>query len=136
MTSRLQADAVLKLILGGSGAGAGAVLGLAVWRLVESEPAAVLQLVSGWGPLAVLGVVGMVLADKRFGQLIDSQAKNAEAQQSLAAAVNRLVERDDEKAREMELVIGHLARNTERILDRVSAIEEKLPTRAHGHFAG
>ncbi|MGD0014842.1 MAG: hypothetical protein ABSD56_10520, partial [Bryobacteraceae bacterium] len=52
--------------------------------------------------------------------------RSADAQTITAKALQGLAERDQELAREHELVLGHLARNSERTLEELEKIKKRL----------
>jgi hypothetical protein len=83
-------------------------------------------------------------ASKGFTRVMDFGEKllqvgrdNATSQQRLADAVNQIAQKDDERAREMDLVVGQLARNSRQILDDIRDLRERLPEgKANAHTAG
>jgi uncharacterized phage infection (PIP) family protein YhgE len=83
-------------------------------------------------------------ASKGFTRVMDFGEKllqvgrdNATSQQRLADAVNQIAQKDDERAREMELVVGQLARNSRQLLDDFRDLKQKLSEgKANAHTAG
>jgi hypothetical protein len=132
------------LLLGG-GIGAGATIALV---LADKEPKLLIQTFFAWGPASLIGLVAVVLigqgASKGFTRVMDFGEKllqvgrdNAASQQKLADAVNQIAQKDDERAREMDLVVGQLARNSRQILDDIRDLRERLPEgKANAHTAG
>jgi hypothetical protein len=124
-------------VLGGS-IGVGTVIAYAVYAVAKAQPALIIELVRSWGVLGLLSVVGMVLWDRRQGETIAATresaaafAAGAAAQQQLAAAVNKIAEKDDERFRELELTVGVTARNTREIIERLHRMEQKPAAKGH-----
>lgn len=116
-------------VLGGS-IGAGTVIAYAVYAVAKAQPAAIIEIVRSWGVLGLMGIVAMVLWDRRQGETIAATresaaafAAGAAAQQQLAMAVNKIAEKDDERFRELELTVGVTARNTREIIERLHRME-------------
>jgi hypothetical protein len=135
----------LPSVLLGGGVGAGATIALV---LADKEPKLLIQTFFAWGPWSLIGLVGLVLlsqgASKGFTRVMDFGEKllqvgrdNATSQQRLADAVNQIAQKDDERAREMELVVGQLARNSRQLLDDFRDLKQKLSEgKANAHTAG
>lgn len=132
------AELVKKLVLGGS-VSAGAVLAYELLEIARRDPK-VIEAVVSWGPMFAIAICGMLIVDRRIGSGVEALNANASAQQKLADAVQQIAQRDDERQREMELVIGHLSRNSAAILDHVSEMRKDIDTmkgaKALGHSAG
>lgn len=131
------------LLLGG-GMGAGATI---AYVLAEREPRALIETFQHWGAPSLIGLVAVVLLSQAStkvmdlgGQMLEVGRENAAAQQKLADAVSQISQKDDERAREMELVVDHLARNSRQILDDIREIKLQLTSNAGGkadaHTAG
>lgn len=141
------------LAMAGTAAGSAAI----VYALAQkTDPALLIKLFEGWGPLGVIVILGMVMANQWIGKGVEackeiaaSQQKVADSQQNLADSVKAIAAKDDERSREMELVVNHLARNSKQLLEDVSAMRremgemrKQLPTRnseeikGRGHTAG
>ena len=119
------------LVIAGTG-GAGGVLGIAVLDLVRSQPQMVLTLFREWGPLALIVMIGMLVADRRLGESNQVSREMAASMQKLADATNRIAEKDDERARELELAVGVMARDTSEVLSRVKELKAQMERGAHG----
>lgn len=140
-------DALAKLpqLLLGGGVGAGATIALV---LADKEPKLLIQTFFAWGPASLIGLVAVVLVSsgisKGFTRVMDFGEKllqvgrdNATSQQKLADAVNQIAQKDDERAREMELVVGKLARDSRQILDYVRELKQQFSQeKANAHTAG
>lgn len=107
----------------GGGAGAGALI---VYALVEKEPRMALDVIHSWGAPAILGLVAMVLVDRGFRNLIEVGQENAQAQQRLADAVQQIAQRDSTEAYEQRVLMGHVATQTQTILNRFDELEKRL----------
>jgi hypothetical protein len=133
-----------ELLMGG-GLGAGVTIALV---LAEKEPKLLIQTFFAWGPASLIGLVAIVLVGTGmskgftrvmdFGeQLLQVGRDNALSQQRLADAVNQIAQKDDERAREMDLVVGQLARNSRQILEDVRELKQRFPQeKANAHTAG
>jgi hypothetical protein len=131
------------LLSGGMGAGAAIA-----YVLAEREPKALIETFQRWGAWSLIALVGMVFASRVGERAMDlaergiqAVSNSAASQQQLADAVNTIAKKDDERAREMELVVDHLARNSRRALDDLREIKEQLANsggkeRASAHTAG
>lgn len=132
-------------ILLGGGLGAGATIALV---LADKEPKLLIQTFFAWGPASLIGLVAVVLVgqgvSKGFTKVMDFGEsmlqvgrEAASSQQKLADAVNLIAQKDDERAREMELVVGQLARNSRQLLDDFRDLKQKLSEgKANAHTAG
>jgi hypothetical protein len=109
-------SAALKWGAGAAGGGAGAMLGYEAIKAVSARPEFLPQLLSS----GVLGfaalVVGMVIFRKQFESFNATQQRHAGAQEQLAANVGALVGKDDQRAREQDIMLDHLSRTSDRIL--------------------
>lgn len=133
-----------QLLIGGS-LGAGATIALV---LADKEPKLLIQTFFAWGPASLIGLVAVVLVStgisKGFTRAMDFGEKllqvgrdNASSQQRLADAVNLIAQKDDERAREMDLVVGQLARNSRQMLDEFRELKQQLSReKANAHTAG
>lgn len=106
----------LRWIMHGIGGGGAVAVGLAVIKAVENRPEFLPQLLGGNAPLFTALLLAMFFANQRFSQFTELQTRNVEANEKLAAGVNALVMKDDQKAREQEILLDHLAKQTEKIL--------------------
>ncbi len=158
MTSRVaeavNGFSVKNVVLATTGIVGGSSVIVAIADIIKSDPALskmAAQTITQWGPLFVLFAAVLYLNDRRFGQFIsnqnesqkahlDVQRDHAAAQQKMADAVHRLAERDYERQRETELVVGHMARDAARNRQLLEEIHERLnqiqEEKAHGHHAG
>jgi hypothetical protein len=129
---------IAKHLLTGGGVGLGAALGYFLMSATGDERKLLIETVAKFGPWFVMGIAGIVFVDRRVGEGINVLKENASSQQKLADAVSSIANRDDERARENEIVVGVLARNSSEILSRMKGIEQALniEERAHGHSAG
>jgi len=127
------------------GGGAGAAITV-VLVLAEKEPRLLIQAVTGFGPWWLMGFLVIALMYQGGGKLLQVARDNASSQQSLADAVNRIATKDDERNREMELVVNYLARNSKQALDELGQLSRDVndlrtrlapaEMRADAHTAG
>jgi hypothetical protein len=110
-----------------SAGGASALLVWEIFRLLERSDMAVSQVLQ-WGPMFVVSLALMMLADRRAGQFIDLQAQQTAAMLGIQTSFQQMAARDDQRAREQEIVLDHLAQNSEKLLRKMEAIEERLKT--------
>ena len=114
--------ALLKWGLGALGGGAGISLGFAGIEALRARPEFLPQLLSS----GVLGfaalVVGMVIFRSELKNFNCLQLRNAVAQEQLAAGVSALAAKDDQRAREQELTLNHLARQSDQILSELKSM--------------
>lgn len=113
------------LIGGGVGVTAAVVLTLA-----QKEPARIVEMFRGWGPGSLIGVIAVLLVSRGFDRMVDAQLKGAASAQQLADAVKLIAKKDDEQARENQLVTDYLTRTTSEVLDGVKAMRRELATQA------
>jgi N-acyl-D-aspartate/D-glutamate deacylase len=107
--------------LGAFGGGAGLVLGIAAIKALMSRPEFVPQLVSG-GFLGFAALtIGMLIFNRQFQSFIAMQERTALAQEQLATNVGALVskinlrdEAMEQRLREQELTLNHLARQADK----------------------
>jgi len=125
---------LLKHLLTGGVISAGSVMAYALWHLVESQPQLVLQVVNGWGPLAAIAIGGMLLVDRRFGQVLDVQRDSTSAHQKLADAVKELADRDDHEREEQRRLLSFVGSQQEKILLKLDQVDRN--TQARGAHAG
>jgi len=114
--------AVGKILLAGAGAGGGLALALGVAEVLRTHE--VFQLISGWGPLAGLALLGMVLVDRRLAESAQVQRDGAVAMQSLADSVREIARKDDIAEAQRDLTLNHVAYTVRRIADRLGLEEQ------------
>lgn len=119
---------IVAAVIGGGG------LMYCVEVLAGSQSKAVIDMLGSFGPLFIVAAGMLYVLDRRMGQfistsreftgdLVGAMTQNAVAQQRTADAISTIAQKDDQRARETELVLGHLARTSEKILDKVNALE-------------
>lgn len=106
----------LKWLLGGGSAGVAVTLGLALITAVEKHPEFLPQLLNGNVLFFCTLLAGIVVFDRRLQGFTELQQRHVSAQEQLALNVGALVSKDDQRAREQEILLGHLARQTDTIL--------------------
>jgi hypothetical protein len=130
----------------GTSVGAGVVIAEAIYKLSQSQPALLLEVVRGWGALGIIGIVGMVLWSRQSSETLavtresaaaqqsladavrESASKSAEAQTMLAEAARTIAQKDDLAAKERELLLNHLSYSMKQALEKLDAIDAHLPS--------
>jgi mevalonate kinase len=102
--------------IAGLGLGSGATVAVVAVRAIAAHPELLAQLLNGGFLYFSALMAGMVLFRKEFRDFNAMQARHVAAQEKLAASVGDLVSRDDQRAREQEITLNHLARQSEEIL--------------------
>jgi hypothetical protein len=123
----LKAKGLLSWALGFFGGGAGITLGYAAIQAVKARPDFLQQLLSGGALWFASLVIGMVIFRRQLEVFNAMQLRHVIAQEKLAQNVGELVTRDDQRAREQDLLLNHLARNSDEILRQLAELRN-----AHG----
>jgi hypothetical protein len=106
----------LRWALHGFGGGTAIAVGLAAIAAVKERPEFLPQLLSGNVLIFGIGAIGLVVFDRRLQSYAELHSRSVAAQEQLAANVGALVAKDDLRAREQDALLGHLARQSEKIL--------------------
>ena len=117
----------VRYVLHGIGGGTAVAIGLAAIDAVKQKPEFLPQLLSGNVLLFGIAAIGLVVFDRRLQSYAELHTRAVAAQEQLASNVGALVAKDDERAREQDITLNFLARNSAEVLTRLKAIEEKLP---------
>jgi uncharacterized protein YbaP (TraB family) len=118
---------LLKWTLHGVGGGAAISLGLALIEALKQRPEMLPQLLNG-GFLSFLALVaGMVIFDRRLGQFAEAHGRGVAAQEELASSVTMLAQKDDQRAREQDILLDHLAHGQQQILDEILELRKETP---------
>jgi hypothetical protein len=120
----LRAKGVLAWVLGFFGGGAGVTIAYAAIRAVQGHPDFLPQLLSGGGLWFASLMIGMVVAQRQFSAFNAMQERGIVAQERLAANVGALVNKDEQRAREQELTLNHLARQSDEILKHLAELRK------------
>jgi hypothetical protein len=72
-------------------------------------------------------MVAMFIVDRRMNAFVELSTRHVVAQEVLAAGVNALVSKDDQRAREQDIMLNHLAASSERILADLAEMKGRLP---------
>jgi hypothetical protein len=129
------------ILLAGS-AGTGLALTYAAVELMRSEPKAfadlVVRAITNWGPLFVLCLVGLFIANNWGQKLLEYSAVHSAAQQKMADAMQQIANRDDQASRERELLLNDVAFVLKEVRTDVARIREDQLTapRAKAAAAG
>ena len=113
--------------------GLSAAIALYVYELFERNPAQGFELVRSFGPWFVIVVICQVIAWNALKLLIAYIGKLAQGVQDMAAAVQRISEKDDREAEELKRQTAFNGQQSERILvlltdqaKQLQVIESKL----------
>ncbi len=111
----------------GIGASGGVALLTALLEVAGPKAIPLVESMIHWGPLFVIVVLGMELLHSTINtwgkQFVNAAITNATALQSMADAMQRISQKEDERDRERELVLDHLAYTTQQILKGVESIQ-------------
>ncbi|HLZ93360.1 MAG TPA: hypothetical protein VKQ28_16770 [Candidatus Acidoferrum sp.] len=110
-------------VLAGAGGGAGLAVGLAAVRSLTARPEFLPQLLNGGFLYFSVLVVGMVIASKKMDTFTAMHERTVVAQEQLASNVGALVAKDTQREREQELLLNHLTRTNETILERLDELK-------------
>ena len=100
---------------GGAGITAGLGYIAIMFKLYGIDKAIVAQAVAA-APLFVIVIFGLVMFNENFRRGIEVFGQYAAEQKRLADAVTTISQRDDQRLREQEITLNHLARQTDEIL--------------------
>lgn len=113
-----------------------AVVGV-IGTLAVRESHLLIEAVKSFGGPWLIGLVAIFVVSQGFSQVMEAgkeailaMKESAASQQRLADAVNLIARKDDERARENELVMDYLTRNSKAVLEEVQATRRDLA--AHG----
>jgi hypothetical protein len=113
----------------GLGAGSGVALLTVILQVTRPEAKPVIEAVLRWGPLFVIVLLGMELLHSTINtwgkQFVTAATANAVALQSMADAMQRISQKEDERDRERELMLDHLAFTTQQTLSKVELLLER-----------
>jgi hypothetical protein len=103
--------------------GIGIAIAYKAIETVQARPEFLPQLLSnGVLPFSAL-FLAMVLFRKQSEQFIAAHVRSVVAQEQLAANVGALVAKDDQRAREQDILLDHLTRNSEDTLREIREIK-------------
>jgi hypothetical protein len=115
--------------LAGLGCGSGGYLIYAAIQTIRVHPEMLAQLTST--QVLIFGIAAIFLWIYYKGSIrnsefqmknVEIQARNAASSEQLAEAVRKLAEKDDQQAREQDILLNHLATQNQEILDRLLSI--------------
>jgi hypothetical protein len=105
----------LEWALTGLGGGAGLAVGIAAIKAIASHPEFLPQLLNGGFLYFAALMSGMVIFKRELRDFNAMQLRNVVAQEELARNVGAMVAKDDQRAREQELTLNHLARRSDQL---------------------
>jgi hypothetical protein len=123
---------LLNWFSGGVGAGFVYIL----FEFSKSQPQVISALLRDWGDNFILLIALMILGNRYMsqtsqfqsdnirlhGESIRAQGDSVRAQERLAENVGKLVEKDDQRAREQDIMLNHLARGNEEIIGHLKGL--------------
>ncbi|MFQ5696273.1 MAG: hypothetical protein ACE5HB_09815 [Terriglobia bacterium] len=108
------------------GAGAVAAGGLLWWLLAELGADRLVRLAEQFGGYFIIVMVLLYLGNHLGGQFITVQRNLVTEQAKLSAAVTIIATRGDSREREQDIIINHLARTSEKVLEGQKLIVREL----------
>ena len=122
-----------KLLVGPLLAGGTSAIVAVVATLAARDSRAVLDTLQRFGGPWLIGLVAIFVVSQGFSQVMEAgkeailaMKESAASQQRLADAVNLIARKDDERARENELVMDYLTRNSKAVLEEIQATRRDL----------
>ncbi len=116
----------VRWVLAGAGGGAGVAIGIAAIRALTARPEFLPQLLGGGFLGFSTVIVGLVIFSKKADVFQATQIRAVVAQEQLAHNVGNLVtkitlrdEAFEQRAREQDITLNHLARQSDEILKRL-----------------
>lgn len=120
--------------------GTACAVAIKVLDVLQQQPQMVEKILN-WGPPFFLAVLGIYLVDRRAAQFVAAQERNAgaierfvgeqhrlaDSTRDIAESVHFVSQRDDQRAREQDILLDHLAQNSEQVLEKLHSIMERLP---------
>ena len=107
-----------------SGLGAGAMI---VWLMVDlarAKPEVAIAVISQWGAMPIVLIVGMYFANSRMGDWLSVMRENTKAQQDLATAVRQIAEKDDRAVEEQKLIMAYVGQQLDKVLKKLESLDE------------
>jgi hypothetical protein len=98
-------------------------IGLAAIKALTTRPELLPQLLNGGFLYFAVLVVGMVIASKKMDTFTAMHERTVVAQEQLATNVGALVAKDSQREREQDLLLNHLTRTNETILQRLDELK-------------
>jgi hypothetical protein len=131
----------------GLGAGTGVTLVTVLLQVLRPEAAPLVEGILRWGPLFVIVLAGMELLHSTINtwgrQLVGAMTDNAKASgsnavamQSMADAMQRISQHEDERDRERELAMDHMAYTMQEVLTEVKDLKSRFPEKSLSQVAG
>ena len=109
----------MRWLLHGLGGGTAVALGIAAIDAVKQHPEFLPQLLNGNFLFFCALVVGMVVFRQDLRQFNEMHGR-------LAEGIERIAQRDDERAREQDITLNYLARNSDKHLEQQEEILKRL----------
>lgn len=120
-------------------AGVGVVITLGFLDLLKNNPSSASEVLRGWGPGFVLGLLALVVGGAFLDKMVDAQRSSVEAQQEVAVALTKLAERDDRDRDRMVTETQYMAQRmdqTHALVTSMAAQLERIEARLGSKNAG
>ncbi len=114
----------VRWVLAGAGGGAGVAIAIAAMKALTTRPEFLPQLVNGGFLGFAAVVVGMIVVSRKADVFVAAHLRQVIAQEQLALNVGALVAKDTQREREQELLLNHLTRTNETILERLDELKD------------
>jgi ubiquinone biosynthesis protein UbiJ len=95
-------------------------------KLLGTDPAAGTELLRGWGPGFVLGLLALVVVGAFLDKMVDAQRSSVDAQQKVAVALTQLAERDDRDRDRMVTETQYMAQRMDQTHALVTSVAAQL----------
>lgn len=126
-------NGVFRIAVGSGAAGFGMVFAYFLLDVLRNDPGAMVRLAEN-SPGLILGGIGLVLANGWVGQVVRGQKETAVAMTmssvaltGLSASVDKIVSKDTERERELDLTLGLLTRNSQQLVSDMNDVKKRLP---------
>lgn len=113
-------------------AGSSGIVTAAILEVVRADPKALIAIVAAWGPQFVIVIICLVVMEHWFTRLLDTTEKtasasqaNAEAQRSMAAAIEKIAARDSDADHERELLLNDIAFVLKEVRSEIGLVREQ-----------
>jgi hypothetical protein len=123
--STLRTELLKKIALGG-GWSVGASVVWGVFELLKDKPDQAFPLLRAWGPWAIVTIVALYFGYDILKVLLAIGTRGVVAIESLAAAQEKLAEKDDRQLQELQTLTSYTSQSTERLSILMHSMHDKL----------
>lgn len=99
---------------------------LGFFDLLKRDPAASSELLRGWGPGFVLGLLALIVLGSFLDKMVDAQRSSVDAQQKVAIALTTLAEKDDRDRDRMVTETQYMAQRMDQTHEAVTSMAAQL----------